>query len=80
MLVVGVRVGPAQAADIEGSQTGQVVQASSQGGDASEPRPPLFTLSEVSYIFQKFAVAESPAQLMDQLQLIRATSTGAVPR
>ena len=80
MLVVGLGVGPALAADVEGSQMSPVVQASSQGGNLSEARPPLFTLSEVSYLFQKFAVDESPAQLMDQLQLIQATSTSAVPR
>jgi len=78
VLVVGFGVGPALAADVEGSQS-PVVQAS-QSGDSSETRPPLFTLSELGYLFQKFSVDESPAELMDQLQMIRATAAGAVPR
>ena len=80
MLVVGFRVGPVPAAEVDGSQASPVVQASSQGGDASDTRPPLFTLSEISYIFQKFSVDQGTVQLMDQLQLIRATSSGAVAR
>lgn len=71
--VLTVGVGSSVAAE---SADGSVVEGRTQGAVRTETKPSLFTLSEVTYVFEKLALAEVAIDTLDQLQAIQSTGSG----